>query len=456
MKRIKAAALLLALLLLASCGLELRPADASPIGAPTGTPAGTSEGSPTGTPAGTSEGSPTGMPAGTSEGSPTGTQPGEGASKEMEPTAPEGEAQPAQQPQGEQTPAAQQPQAEQTPAQQPQGEQTPAQQGEEQTQTPEPEQTPEKEPSVPVSTVSDGSVPLKPFGSYAYWIEDGVYKYASPPRNDSGRATMDEMYTFSRDLFPDHSEDNGWYFGNVTYNRETGEVTYHWAAPGSTADRNKATLDAFKAYGAIYRGDETKKCVYLTFDAGYEGGYTASILDTLRDKQAPATFFITGAYIRGEGGGSYSDQQIPLVGRMLSEGHIVGSHTNTHPNMTTKTVDEVIDEMTAVEKALKAAYPDSPDMIYFRPPEGACNEWLLRIEAKLGYRTVLWSCAHRDWVVNDQPDPAAALENIKNKLHPGCVYLLHVQSSTNAAILGDLIDYIRGEGYEILPLCSIE
>ena len=442
MKRIKAAALLLALLLLASCGLELRPADGTPIGAPTGTP------------------------AGTPEGSPTGTQPGEGASKEMEPTAPEGEAQPAQQgeapQQGEQTPAQQQgeqtpaqQQGEQTPAQQPQGEQTPAQQPQgEQTETPEPEQTPEKEPSVP--TVSDGTAPLKPFGSYAYWIEDGVYKYASPARNDSGRATMDEMYTFSRDLFPDHSEDNGWYFGNVTYNRETGEVTYHWAAPGSTADRNKATLDAFKAYGAIYRGDETKKCVYLTFDAGYEGGYTASILDTLRDKQAPATFFITGAYIRGEGGGSYSDQQIPLVGRMLSEGHIVGSHTNTHPNMTTKTVDEVIDEMTAVEKALKAAYPDSPDMIYFRPPEGACNEWLLRIEAKLGYRTVLWSCAHRDWVVNDQPDPATALENIKNKLHPGCVYLLHVQSSTNAAILGDLIDYIRGEGYEILPLCSIE
>ncbi len=302
---------------------------------------------------------------------------------------------------------------------------------------------------------------LAPFYKIQWKVENGAYLYRCPARDTSGEATLAEMESFSRARFPDATQEpdpDDWFPGKTTYDTATGEVTYHWAVPGTTADRNQATLEAFRKYGAIYRGDETRKCVYLTFDAGYEGGYTASILDTLREKQAPATFFITGSYIRGEGdpNNPLTAQQIALVGRMLNEGHIVGSHTNTHPNMTTKTVDEVIDEMTAVEKALKAAYPDSPDMIYFRPPEGACNEWLLRIEAKLGYRTVLWSCAHRDWVVTDQPDPWTALEGFKNKLHPGCVYLLHVQSSTNAAILGDLIDYVRGEGYEILPLCSIE
>ena len=311
-------------------------------------------------------------------------------------------------------------------------------------------QTAETVPTAAVEPASD-SDSLKPFGASDYWVDGGRYYFNLPSRPTGGLATLDEMYSFPKTYFDDANvpDGNGWFFGSLNYDYNTGEVTYNW-------DRWQSTKDVFKKYGGIYRGDETRKCVYLTFDAGYEGGYTASILDTLRDKQAPATFFITGPYIRGEGGNEYVDQQIPLVGRMLNEGHIVGNHTNTHPNMVEKSVDEVVAEMEEVERALKAAYPDAPDMLYFRPPEGACNEWLLRLEAKLGYRTVLWSFGHYDWNVDNQPDPATALENFKTHLHPGCVFLMHVQSATNAQILGDLIDYIRGQGYEILPLCSID
>ena len=305
------------------------------------------------------------------------------------------------------------------------------------------------EVEIPVSQiatpgVSEGS--LAPFGTISWRFENGKYVYDFPARNTAGMATLDEMNTFPTTPFEDAGEGNGWYFGPVSYDEATGTVTYSWAAPGSTADRRASTMATLRKYGAIYRGDETRKAVYLTFDCGYEYGLTGQILDTLKEKQAPAAFFVTGPYVRNEA---------ELVGRMLDEGHVVGSHTNTHPNMTTLTADQVVDEMKQVEDALKAAYPNSPDLLYFRPPEGAANEWLLRIEAKLGYRTVFWSYAHRDWVVDDQPDVATALAKAEGCLHPGCVFLLHAQSSTNAAMLGDLIDYIRAQGYEILPLCEI-
>ena len=103
---------------------------------------------------------------------------------------------------------------------------------------------------------------------------------------------------------------------------------------------------------------------------------------------------------------------------------------------------------------VKEKFPDAPPMRYMRPPEGACNEWSLAMAQKMDYTTVLWSWGHHDWVEDDQPDPASALEKAKQGLHPGAVYLFHCVGSTNPAILGDLIDYIRAEGYEIHPLCD--
>ena len=119
-------------------------------------------------------------------------------------------------------------------------------------------------------------------------------------------------------------------------------------------------------------------------------------------------------------------------------------------------MDEVIDEMRQVEKDYKAQFPDAPDMLYFRPPAGAVNEWLLRIEAKMGYRTVTWSYTYKDYDVYNQWDYYDALNILKEHLHPGCVYLLHAESSTNAEILPEFIDWIRAQGYVIEPICAIE
>ena len=248
--------------------------------------------------------------------------------------------------------------------------------------------------------------------------------------------------------FSDKNKDDPkgcWFPGKVTRDLATGEVTYNW-------DRAQDTLNLIDKYGAIYRGNDEKKYVYLTFDCGYEYrteegkysvGVTNIILDVLKEKNAPGTFFVTGDYLKTD-----SD----IVERMLDEGHIVGTHTMHHYNMTTITPEKFVEEIKLNNDLLKEKIPTAPDMTFYRPPEGGANEWTLALAAKMGLTTSFWSATIVDYKTDAQPDPAAALEADKTMLHNGCVYLLHAVSITNAEILGDLIDYIRAEGYEILPL----
>ena len=300
---------------------------------------------------------------------------------------------------------------------------------------------------------------LAPFGQIRWTVLNGRYVYEMPARKTRDLSALSALDSLPHPRFEDSHqppEKDQWYPGRVIYHEDTHTAEYVWAWPGSTADRKQSTLDTLAKYGAIYRGDEAHKVIYLTFDCGYEYGATEKILDTLRDKGAPAAFFLTGPYARGESKIYDREYLHGLIRRMLDEGHILGNHTNTHPDMTQKTAAEVLDEMEQVEKAVKEFFPDAPDLLYFRPPEGDVDEWLIRVEAELGYRTVLWSFAYSDWGQDTQPSYGEGIAAVKQGLHPGCVYLLHAESQTNADILAEFIDWVRSQGYEIVPLCDIK
>ncbi len=277
---------------------------------------------------------------------------------------------------------------------------------------------------------------------------------AEPDSHVSGQLYIPTDLSFldsvNKGSFTDVSADdtrNTWYPGKITRDAATGVETVHW-------DRSPDTLAILDKYNAIYRGNRTTKKVYLTFDCGYEyrndeypDGVTNDILDTLKEKDAPGTFFVTGDYLKSD-----SD----IVKRMLDEGHIVGTHTLHHYNMTTITPEEFVEEIKGNNDLLKEKVPGAPDMIFYRPPEGGANEWTLALADKMGLYTTFWSITQYDYDTANQPDPAAALQSDEEKLHSGAVYLLHAVSTTNAKILGDLIDYIRGQGFEICPLDEFE
>lgn len=213
--------------------------------------------------------------------------------------------------------------------------------------------------------------------------------------------------------------------------------------PGNATDEKNRPLSAmsyetkYGEYGLVALTDE-EGVVHLTFDQGYENGYTASILDTLKEKNVTATFFVTM---------SYAKKNPELVARMLNEGHVIGNHSNTHPSMPSLSVQESIDEILSLQEYIQDTY--DYQMTLFRPPMGEFSVTSLEIARLLGYQSVFWSFAYVDWKTDDQPDPAAAFERITSATHDGAIYLLHSVSSTNAAILGDVIDYWQSEGYQV-------
>lgn len=198
---------------------------------------------------------------------------------------------------------------------------------------------------------------------------------------------------------------------------------------------NSATLSR---YDGAYLGDTSEKVLYLTFDAGYENGCTAQILDILKKHQVKAAFFLVGNYLQ---------QNRDLVRRMVSEGHIVGNHTMHHPDMSKISEKSAFQkELADLEKLyLEITGQEMPK--YYRPPQGLYSEDNLAMAKELGYKTVFWSLAYVDWNNDSQPTAEYAFSKLLPRTHNGAVVLLHSTSKTNAAILDELLTKWKTMGY---------
>ncbi|MCU6710379.1 delta-lactam-biosynthetic de-N-acetylase [Paenibacillus sp. J5C_2022] len=191
-------------------------------------------------------------------------------------------------------------------------------------------------------------------------------------------------------------------------------------------------------HGAMFLGDTSKKELFLTFDNGYENGLTGQILDVLKDRGVPATFFVTGHYVK---------DQPELLKRMAEEGHIIGNHSWSHPDMTTLSAEAIRTELNKVKEQV-TAITGQQAMNYLRPPRGIFNEHVLASSRSAGYTSVFWSIAYKDWDVNAQRGAQYAYEQVIKQLHPGAIILLHSVSKDNAGALGRIIDEARRQGYD--------
>lgn len=216
---------------------------------------------------------------------------------------------------------------------------------------------------------------------------------------------------------------------------------------GASADAYGRPLDAVNAEakysekGGLFVGDAEHKRLWLTFDEGYENGYTEKILDILKEKNARAVFFVTY---------DYAKDNPELIKRMITEGHTVGNHTMSHPSLPDCSDEQLHSELSELHDYIKQQF--GYDMYVMRPPKGEFSERVLECAKQLGYTTVLWSFAYYDWNVDAQPDLNQAFEKVTSKLHPGAIYLLHAVSKTNTEILGRVIDNWRENGYIITPM----
>jgi len=212
--------------------------------------------------------------------------------------------------------------------------------------------------------------------------------------------------------------------------------SWSWAYPYKEVEK----------HGGVYRKTNDGKVLYLTFDNGYENGFTPRILDILKEKNVKAIFFVTGSYIR-------KNQE--LVKRMVEEGHLVGNHTNTHPEKTPMpelSVEKFVEELVVVEREYEKIFGKGQRMFYYRPPGGVFSIRDLHIAAQMHYETIFWDLAHKDY-----GDPVGVEEVINRVIGPiqegkfvgnGAVILLHSTFEDNANALATIIDTLREMGYE--------
>lgn len=213
---------------------------------------------------------------------------------------------------------------------------------------------------------------------------------------------------------------------------------------GTPSGEPQEVLNLINKYSSYYLGDTSQKIIYLTFDEGYENGYTSQILDVLKANNVKAAFFVVTPYIN-----SNKD----LIKRMAAEGHLVCNHSKNHPSMVevAKDPSKFENEFLGVEKAYEEVTGKQMPK-FFRPPMGKYSETSLFYTKKLGYKTIFWSFAYADWEPKKQPSHDYAKKVIMERTHNGAIVLLHAVSKTNAEILDSVIKEWKSKGYELESL----
>ena len=204
-----------------------------------------------------------------------------------------------------------------------------------------------------------------------------------------------------------------------------------------------ASSEELAKYDTYYLGDTSQKVIYLTFDCGYENGYTEKILDALKKHNAPAAFFVVGHMV---------ESAPDIVRRMAAEGHVVGNHTFHHPDMSSIAQQEAFRKELDSLAELYQQTVGQPLSRFYRPPQGKYSEENLKQAQALGYKTVFWSLAYVDWNTDNQPSAEQAYAKLLPRIHDGAIVLLHSTSRTNAEILDELLTRWEKMGYTFKSL----
>lgn len=199
-------------------------------------------------------------------------------------------------------------------------------------------------------------------------------------------------------------------------------------------------------FDAYYLAPTDEKIIYITFDCGYENGFTPDMLDVLKEEQVPAAFFVTQTFIR---------DNVDLVKRMKEEGHLVCNHTVTHPCMPAKSIEEQQTELAKCEQYMKEATGYDMDL-FFRPPRGEYSQRTLQMAKDMGYVTVFWSMAYLDYDVNNQPSAEHVINHFGKYHHPGAIPLIHNVSKANHDALRSVLELLKNEGYSFGSLYDLK
>lgn len=217
------------------------------------------------------------------------------------------------------------------------------------------------------------------------------------------------------------------------------DVTYDRASR-----KTYVTSNVEVAENQLLYGDRRLKVVALTFDDGPDDYYTPQILDILKEKNVPATFFMMGKNVA-----KYPQQ----VKRIVQEGHGIGNHTYDHPDLRKAWTTDVTNQIQSTQYELMRVVGRQPDL--FRPPYGALTKADVKLLNELGFRNILWSVDTLDWKGKTGEE---ILEIVHEQVFPGGIILQHNFGATGGELHGTIealpmiIDELRKEGYTFVTV----
>ncbi|MFD1705160.1 polysaccharide deacetylase family protein [Siminovitchia sediminis] len=183
------------------------------------------------------------------------------------------------------------------------------------------------------------------------------------------------------------------------------------------------------------------KYVALTFDDGPKPEVTPGILETLKKHQAKATFFMLGKQV---------NNHPELARKVVEEGHEIGNHSKSHPNLAKLGPSQIKAEMEYTKKKIEEATGVTPYLI--RPPYGAYNDYLIQYAKDHGSPVILWSVDSLDWKIRNA---WSVKYKIENGISPGGIVLMHDIHSTTADALPHLLSQLAKEGYQFVTVSQL-
>jgi len=198
-------------------------------------------------------------------------------------------------------------------------------------------------------------------------------------------------------------------------------------------------FDISQYQGVYLKKDVTEedKVIYLTIDCGYGSDNTADLLDIFKEQDVQVTFFVTNNFLK---------ENPDEVCRMAEEGHIVGNHSVTHPDLTTLTDEDIYSEIIGCEEAYYKLTGKQMDL-FFRPPGGDYSIRTMQMTKDLGYMSVFWSIAYNDYDQHNQPGKDYVLNHFETYHHNGAIVLMHNDSDSNRDAMEEVILYLKQQGY---------
>lgn len=218
------------------------------------------------------------------------------------------------------------------------------------------------------------------------------------------------------------------------------------AALADYAARFVAAVVATEADVAIRHVPVSSKVIALTFDDGPDGEFTPRILEVLRAHRAKATFFVVGKQVE-----YYPD----ILRQIAAAGHEIGSHTYTHPRLSSISAERLRSELARTADLIRATCGATP--VCFRPPFGAISSGAIQVVRDYGYAIILWDreLDSRDW---ERPGVDRIVERVVTHASPGGIVLMHDgggHRSQTVAALARILAQLDAQGYRFVTVSEL-